>query len=74
MSKTKYGECAFQTQEYRVSGSRGEVPSSSDMTLRDYFAAAVLAQLVGWHGNAKDLADRAYEIADAMLAAREAKR
>jgi hypothetical protein len=52
-------------------------PESSGMTLRDYFAAAAIqgmlsdpdAGKVDW----KDLAEEAYEAADAILAARERK-
>jgi hypothetical protein len=53
-------------------GQRGAYPG---MTLRDYFAAKVLAMLM--HPDAKDYnpeetARRAYLFADAMLKAREA--
>lgn len=39
------------------------------MTLRDYFAAKAMPNLIAVHSGAK-LAQRAYEIADAMLQAR----
>ena len=42
------------------------------MTLRDYFAAAAINE-VGWYNNINQSAIMAYEIADAMLKAREEK-
>jgi hypothetical protein len=42
------------------------------MLLRDYFAAAALPHLMA-HLNVRGCAARAYEMADAMLAAREVK-
>jgi len=48
---------------------------SPGMTLRDYFAAQILPVSVEYwaerHGGFKDAAQEAYEIADAMLKARE---
>lgn len=48
------------------------------MTLRDYFAAVALGPMVSHrvtghisYGNEVDIAKRAYEIADAMIAERE---
>lgn len=48
----------------------GQVVYSNGMSLRDWFAGQWLA--AGHHANlsAKDAADQAYEIADAMLKAR----
>jgi len=46
--------------------------SQEGMTLRDYFAAAAINE-VGWYNNINQSAIVAYEIADAMLKAREAK-
>lgn len=49
------------------------------MTLRDYFAAKAMQGMAGSHAYCErgwdqaDLAGQAYEIADAMLKAREAK-
>lgn len=47
------------------------------MTLRDYFAAKVMHRLIAdpsWQGmTTGTMAATAYEVADAMLAAREAK-
>jgi len=40
------------------------------MTMRDYFAAAAINE-VGWYNNINQSAIMAYEIADAMLKARE---
>jgi hypothetical protein len=42
------------------------------MTLRDYFAAKAINE-VGWYNNINQSAIMAYEIADAMLKARECK-
>jgi hypothetical protein len=42
------------------------------MTLRDYFAAHAINE-VGWYNNINQSAIMAYEIADAMLKARESK-
>ena len=50
------------TEHYRLMG----------MTLRDYFAARAINE-VGWYNNINQSAIMAYEIADAMLKAREAK-
>lgn len=46
--------------------------SSRGMSLRDYFAGQALIACRN-HSNEKWLAERAYQIADAMLAARSAK-
>lgn len=43
------------------------------MTLRDYFAGQALAGMNASEMHAKKMAEWAYETADAMLAAREAK-
>lgn len=51
---------------------------SDGMPLRDYFAAAALQGMMAFHGSygagngTGDVATRAYEAADAMLAARAA--
>ena len=57
--------------------------SQSGMTLRDYFAGQALAgnleqgiendMLSGWWHAPEDIADRAYEIADAMIERRKFK-
>ena len=48
------------------------VQHNDGMTLRDYFAAKAINE-VGWYNNINQSAIMAYEIADAMLKAREAK-
>ena len=55
----------------------GVTPYHSGMTLRDYFAAKAMQGLLARMGNDKMnvhdvLAQRTYQIADAMLKAREA--
>ena len=56
-----------------------EAHSSPGMTLRDYFAAKAMAAMVSGHfsyyghenyWDRESIADQAYELADAMLAAR----
>ena len=42
------------------------------ISIRDYFAAAAINE-VGWHNDINKSAAMAYEIADAMLKAREVK-
>jgi len=57
--------------EARVTAVGGE----GGMTLRDYFAAKAMQAMLGWdndHTNWKSYAEDAYDIADAMLKAREA--
>jgi hypothetical protein len=67
MSNTNTGGPAFPTQ----------VASYEGMTLRDYFAAKAMQGLLSRIGHDKInvhdvLAQRTYQIADAMLKAREA--
>jgi hypothetical protein len=66
MSKTTP---AFPTAQY----ADGVRPSGFDngMTLRDYFAAKAMQELIGVLG-LTDATKRAYEWADAMMKAREA--
>jgi hypothetical protein len=58
--------------------SRDNEPEDG-MTLRDYFAAKAMEGMMAFHGSygtnngPGDIADRAHQIADAMLAARERK-
>ena len=52
--------------------SNGFYSTGDGMTLRDYFAAKAINE-VGWYNNINQSAIMAYEIADAMLKAREAK-
>jgi len=69
---------AFPGQWYETD-STGETRvryNNEGMTLRDWFASQVLASLVGVYGfedgeDKRMLAERAYEMADAMLTARE---
>jgi hypothetical protein len=53
-------------------GADGHTSPQIGMTLRDYFAAKAINE-VGWYNNINQSAIMAYEIADAMLKAREAK-
>ena len=41
------------------------------LTLRDYFAAKAMQGLIPFDGSAKDIASSAYEMADAMIKARD---
>jgi hypothetical protein len=70
MSNTKTGGPAFPTERPAMS------EYGKGMTLRDYFAAKALQGMVasmGWQGGTcKTVASVAYEMADAMLAEREA--
>ena len=52
-------EQAFPTQLHGGDG----------MTLRDYFAAKAMPELIGW-GEPDDIAVKAYKYADAMMKAR----
>jgi hypothetical protein len=67
MTKPNNGGPAFPTDLETKPTLRG-------MTLRDYFAGQVIASVKGWHPGdkrGKSSATIAYEIADAMLRARE---
>lgn len=71
MSSQNNGGAAFPATE-----AHGLNSGDSRMTLRDYFAAkameGLLAHIIGVKGAGPDgYAKRAYEYADAMLAARE---
>jgi hypothetical protein len=71
MSNTNTGGPAFP-----VNSDNYASPESTGMTLRDYFAAKALQGMVasmGWQGGTcKTVASVAYQMADAMLKAREA--
>ena len=55
-------------------GADGHTSPQSGMSLRDYFAAAVLqGNLIEPTANNDEVAKWAYSLADAMLKAREAK-
>jgi len=81
MSYLENGGPAFPCGEISSTWSNGEKESSEigfGMTLRDYFAAAALKPLVenatkghSSYGNEIEIAQRAYEIANAMLEARK---
>jgi hypothetical protein len=75
-------EPAFPSNGY-VASSLGDLSTSEKgMTLRDYFAAKAMQGLAtsqdrdgNWqYANAETIADTAYEIADAMLQARNKNR
>ena len=73
----KDGGPAFPTQEFvPLSGGGGVWANAGGMSLRDWFAG----QALSWAGHdnwtsstPKHLAERAYQMADAMLAARGAQ-
>jgi hypothetical protein len=72
---TNNGGPAFPARptEHLLGG--GSITTHHGMSLRDYFAAQSLkwAGHGDWfHQNPKDAATRAYQMADAMIAAREA--
>lgn len=49
-------------------------PEPADLSLRDYFAALAMQSVISAHGvctNSLEAAEIAYEMSDAMLAARE---
>lgn len=70
------GGPAFPVQESVVSNGDA-VPAASGMSLRDYFAANAVSGVIESQGGYLNLgspvmiAQRCYEIADAMLAARK---
>lgn len=74
MSKIKDGGAAFP---FPSDDGSGQFPPSRGMTLRDWFAGQVAFGMAAFSGTAGvsygpcDIADRSYEVADAMLAARE---
>lgn len=57
----------------RVVDDGGDVRIQGGLTLRDYFAAQALVGLLHRYDilSSSSLADRAYELADAMLESRE---
>jgi len=76
MSEIKDGGAAFPTTgtQYNIDRDEFEVGSYGGMSLRDYFAAAVLQGIMGnrLYAGYEDtaIAKDAYGIADAMLAQR----
>lgn len=81
MTKTNDGGPAFPTPEFTA----GDIcqPPRSGMTLRDWFAGQAIPVAAQWEqmsptygesvGSYRGIAERAYYIADAMLAERERK-
>lgn len=69
---TNTGGPAFPTQYFYDQETKQEIIPSIGMTLRDYFAAAYLANQYCACTKVEGTAIRAYEVADAMLKAREA--
>ena len=77
MSNTNQPESAFPSTFKSLSPEEGQVHRWG-MTLRDYFAAKAMQGIIGYAGGKgiyippdAELAASAYEIADAMLKARE---
>ena len=65
------GGPAFPCEEQiRCNGEVCDIRKFTGMTLRDYFAAKAINE-VGWYNNINQSAIMAYEIADALLKARE---
>lgn len=54
----------------------GKISPQEGMTLRDWFAGQAVAGLLSgnWEMNSRDAASDAYDVADEMMKAREAKR
>jgi len=73
MSKKDDGGPAFPREDYQTDNAAGQI----GMTLRDYFAAKAMAAILVADGTTEtyfhNRAREAYLMADAMLAAREAK-
>jgi hypothetical protein len=76
---TETGGPAFPTQTYdhgaAINGISCTVTDDPGMTLRDYFAAKAIPQLMASHGERlawehKHIASEAYCLADAMIEAR----
>lgn len=74
MNKISDGGPAFPVWE--LNGNGQPEMTGFGMTLRDYFAAKAMQSLISKHGFISDeinfAAEHSYEIADAMLKAREA--
>lgn len=76
MQKTNTGGPAFPTGTWEYDSQNNVLPyQEPGMTLRDYFAAAVMQGICasgpGSHMTNDRIAAEAYEMADAMLKARE---
>ena len=75
MSNTNTGGPAFPIQGHSTRNGQGfQLVMADGMTLRDYFAAKVLQGLLasGLDQPKFEFARKSYEMADAMLKAREA--
>jgi hypothetical protein len=73
MSTINDGGPAFPRHALEIKLPDGSVvPKDPGMTLRDWFASQAMRE-VGWHSDKDKSARLAYEIADAMLRAREVK-
>jgi hypothetical protein len=79
MSNTNTGGPAFPEIAYKAPAGGGShiMTVCGGMTLRDYFAAKAMQAILSdgsWHGHTcKTAALESYEMADAMLKARDAK-
>lgn len=71
MSIINNGGPAFPTTDFTHAGQ--VIPGSEGMTLRDYFAAKAMQPMVNEYDDFNLMARTAYDMADAMLKAREAK-
>lgn len=72
MSKQNNGGPAFPYSARLVAPDTYEHLTNGGMTLRDYFAAKAMQAIADPCHSPELFANRAYEIADAMLRAREA--
>ncbi len=76
MNNTNTGGSAFPMHWSTKEANINVVLENKGMTLRDYFAAKAMQGLLNdpsWHGLVcRTAAETAYEMADAMLKAREA--
>lgn len=68
------GGAAFPMQGMHVKFGDGWIPGQCGMSLRDWFAGQALAQPeCSGFSKPSEIAEAAYNIADAMIAAREVK-
>jgi len=70
VNKLKTGGSAFPTQEERYPDGLLSQEATYGMTLRDYFAAKAMSQMLSICGTRDTAAVEAYRVADAMLKAR----
>ena len=71
MSKINDGGPAFPRPAGDFNGSRHGNGAQTGMTLRDYFAAKAMQEMVNEYDDFDFMAQTAYAMADAMLKARE---